>query len=108
MRRERGMFFLPVVILFALAVSAAFCLLPSFEHEEWNEAQRLAKERARAAAEGAAALALHRNEDVVGLEVGYATAAARIERTEAGVVVRASAEVPTKRGKVRFETVVKR
>lgn len=107
MRGERGMFFLPVVLLFALAVSAAFLLLPSFEHEEWKEARRLAKERARAAAEGAAALALHRGEDVVGLEVNHAVAGAKVERVEDGLVVRASAEVETKRGSVRFETEVR-
>ena len=101
--RESGMILIPIVCLLAISVSAAFLLIPALDREDLLEAQRLRLEQARAAAEAACALALHRDEDVEGLQVGLATAAARLARHADEVIVRAEAHVPSLRGAtVRF------
>ncbi|MHC4469504.1 MAG: hypothetical protein ACYTDY_02340 [Planctomycetota bacterium] len=95
--RESGYFLLPVVLLLAVAVSAAFLLVPSLDREDLIEAQRLRQEQARAAAEAALALALHRESSVTDLEVGRAVASATFDREGEDVVVRARARVPSLR-----------
>ena len=48
--RESGFFFLPVVLFICIGMGSVFALLPSFQHEEFLEAQRLRNEQARASA----------------------------------------------------------
>lgn len=95
--RESGYFLLPVVFLLAISVSAAFMLVPSLDREDLIEAQRLRQEQARAAAEAALALALHRESSVTDLEVGPAVASATFTKDGEDVVVRAHARVPSLR-----------
>ena len=97
MRGESGLILLPLVALLTISVSAAFLLVPSLDREDLIEAQRIRMEQARGAAEAAAALALHRDKDVVDLEVGRAVANARLARDADCVIVRAEARVPSLR-----------
>ena len=92
--RESGFFFLPVVLFICIGLGAVFALLPTFEHEEFLEAQRLRREQARAAAEGAAEMALHSQADVKDLKIGFATASATFDRSGKGPRIRAEATVP--------------
>jgi len=75
------------------------------DREDVIEHQRLLTEQARAAAEGALALARHTKEDVADLKLGRATATATWETVEGVRQVTASAEVPSLRdAKVTFTT----
>jgi hypothetical protein len=105
MKRESGMLLLPLVLFMTIGLGAAFLLVPSMNREDVIEHQRLLKEQARAAAEGALALALHRNEDVQNLELGRATARATWSTEDGTRVLTATAEVPSLRdAKVTFTT----
>ena len=92
--RESGFFFLPVVLFICIGMGSVFALLPSFQHEEFLEAQRLRNEQARAAAEGAAALALHRRADVKDEKIGFATVSATFVPTSEEPLIHAEATVP--------------
>jgi hypothetical protein len=97
MRSERGLLLLPLAIFMSIGMGAAFLLVPSMNREQTVERQRLLKEQARAAAEGALTLALHRGEDVTDLTLGRAKAEATWS-DQAGVkVVTATARVPSLR-----------
>lgn len=104
MNGERGYFFLPVICLLGIAFSTALLLTPSLDREDLLEARRLQREQARAAAEAAMALALHRGEDVTGLSLDRAIADARISENAGKVTVSAEARVPSLRDSlVTFE-----
>ena len=107
MRDERGMMLLPFVVLISIGILGAFLLRHPLDREDLIEAQRVRAEQARAAAEGAAALALHRGGDVTGVEIGRAMADATFETRDGRRVIRATARVPSLRGaRVTAEIVV--
>jgi hypothetical protein len=81
----------------SIGLGAAFLLVPSMDREDTIEHQRLLAEQARAAAEGALALARHRNGDVADLKLGRATATATWETVNGVRMVTATAEVPSLR-----------
>ena len=103
MNREAGMLLLPLALFMAIGLGAAFLLVPSMNREDVIEHQRLLKEQARAAAEGALELARHRNENVKDLELGRATANATWSTEGTTRILTATAEVPSLRdAKVTF------
>ena len=96
-KRESGMLLLPLALFMAIGLGAAFLLVPSMNREDTIEHQRLRKEQSRAAAEGALALARHKNEDVTNVELGRATVTATWS-TQGGVrILSATATVPSLR-----------
>ncbi len=105
MNRESGMLLYPLVLFMTIGMGAAFLLIPSMDREDTIEHQRLLTEQARAAAEGALALARHTNEDVADLKLGRAKATATWETVDGVRGVIASAEVPSLRdARVTFTT----
>ena len=105
MNRESGMLLYPLVLFMTIGMGAAFLLIPSMDREDVIEHQRLLTEQARAAAEGALALALHTSEDVADLKLGRATGTATWETVDRVCKVTATAEVPSLRdAKVTFTT----
>ena len=100
MNREAGMLLYPLVLVMAIGLAGAFLLVPSMDREDIIEHQRLLKEQARAAAEGALALARHTSEDVDDLCLGRATATATWDTVDGIRTVTATAEVPSLRDAV--------
>jgi hypothetical protein len=96
--REKGMILWPLIVTVAAGVTATFLLLPAMSGEELAEKRRLCGEQARAAAEGAVALALARGAAVADVPIGVARAGARIVRDGDVVTVEAEAIVPFFRG----------
>ena len=105
MNRQSGLLLLPLAIFMSIGLGAAFLLVPSLNREDTIERQRVLKEQARAAAEGALTLAIHRGEDVTGLTLGRATAEARWTDAE---VITATGSVPSLRGARITVTVTRR
>lgn len=108
MTGEKGFFFLPVICLLGIAFSAALLLTPALDREDVLEARRLQREQARAAAEAAMALAMHRGEDVEGLCLDRAVADARVAEKDGALTVTAEARVPSLRNSfVTFEVTAR-
>jgi hypothetical protein len=97
-RDEGGYFFLPVVAMLAIAISGVMLLPPSLDREEFLEARRTQAEQARAAAEAALALAVHRRADVEELSLLKAKAAASLAEEGDVVTIEATGRVPSFRG----------
>ena len=97
LKRESGMLLLPLALLMSISLGAAFLLLPSMNREDTIEHQRLLKEQARAAAEGALALGRHRNEDVADVKLGRATVTATWSIKDGVRILTATASVPSLR-----------
>ncbi len=97
MKAESGMLLLSLALFMAIGLGTAFLLVPSMNREDTIEHQRLFMEQARAAAEGALALARHRNEDVTDIKLGRATAAATWSMKGGVRILTATATVPSLR-----------
>ncbi len=97
MKRESGMLLLSLALFMAIGLGAAFLLVPSMNREDIVEHQRLLQEQARAAAEGALALARHRKEDVTDVKLGRATVTATWSVEDGVRILTATATVPSLR-----------
>ncbi len=80
MRTDAGFVLMVFVLFIAITAAASFALIPSMDREDVIELQRLREDQARAAAEGAVALALHRDGDIAAMDVGRATVTATLTR----------------------------
>ena len=108
MTDQNGFVLLAVILILSVGVAAAFALTPSMDREDIVEAQRFRYEEARAAAEGVAAAAIHREGDVELMTIGRATATADFTPDGDEAVVTATGVVSGLRdGEVRVVVTVR-